>query len=407
MPDLDQARETILGEVKPLQAEVVPLAEAVGRALVADVIAPCELPAWDNSAMDGYAVRSADCTGPAELEVKGFIPAGTGSPPPVAPGTAARILTGAPLPPGADAVVPFEAVEERTGSIRLRAPVPPGFHVRHRGEDVRAGEPILAAGTAIGPAEVSALATLSVGVVPVVRRARVAVLSTGDELVPLGAPRGPGQIHDSNSLAVAAAVRLAGAEPVVLGIAADRADALRPLLARGLEADALVTTAGVSTGDRDLVREVLTGLGVRPVFWKVDVKPGRPTAFAMAGATPVFSLPGNPVATLLMFELLVRPALLRMMGHRRVVRPALRATLAEALPGGGGGRASLVRVALERRGGGLTARAAGRQDTGMLRTSLRADGVVVVPPGRGPLPAGAPVDVLPLRDLAEVPGEGR
>ncbi len=392
MPSFEEARKIILDAVSPLGAELVPLLDAVGRVLAEDVVAPRELPGWDNSAMDGYAVR-ADGAGPAKsLALSAYIPAGSAGSDSLQPGTAARILTGAPLPPGADAVIPFEDAEEREGRVFPRAQVRAGAHVRRKGEDIRAGERVLGRGIVVGPAEVSFLATCSRLSVPVFSRPRVAIVSTGDELVEVGEPLAPGKIHDSNGPAVAAAVKQAGGEPVLLGIARDEPKSLRSRLAEGLRADVLVTTAGVSRGDRDLVREVLAELGVRQVFWNVDIKPGRPMAFGMRGRTPVLSLPGNPVSTLLTFEQFVRPALLRVMGHRDVLRPLVPAILQEEIPGKPG-RVSLVRVRLERRGGELHAWSAGKQATGILRTMLRADGVAIIPAEWGDVRPGTTIQV--------------
>jgi molybdopterin molybdotransferase len=404
MPSYHEARKIILEHVAVLPAEAVPLREAVGRVLAADVAMPWDLPGWDNSAMDGFAVRSADCTGPVTLRVTGYIPAGGVPQGPVGPGQATRIMTGAPLPPGADAIAPVEDVEEAGDAIRLPAAVRPGAHVRRRGEDLRAGEVALTAGTVVGPGEVSVLASAARLEVPVFRRARVAILSTGDELVEPGRPIGPGQVCDSNGVALAAAVRLCGGEPIDLGIARDDRPALRALLERGLAADVLLTSAGVSAGDRDLVREILDQLQVRQVFWKVDIKPGRPTAFGVRGPTPVFSLPGNPVSSLLTFEQFVRPALLRMMGHRRVFPPLQRALLQEPLRKSPG-RVNLVRVRLSRRDDGtLLASTAGNQETGILKTLLRADAIAILPAEQGNLAAGEPVPVQLLRpDLVEEP----
>ncbi|HEU4386002.1 MAG TPA: gephyrin-like molybdotransferase Glp [Anaeromyxobacteraceae bacterium] len=396
MPSFDEARRIILERVSPLGAEEVPLQAAAGRALAEDFAAPWDFPAWDNSAMDGYALRAEDARAPVRLRLSAYIPAGSPGAGPLEPGTAAKILTGAPLPSGADAVVPIENAEERDGAVAFAGPVRAGANVRRRGEDLRAGERILLAGTALGPAEVSLLASCSRVSARVIRRARVAILSTGDELVPPGEPLGPGKIHDSNGLALAAAVSQAGAEPVLLGIARDDRGSLAALLGRGLEAEALITTAGVSMGDRDLVREVLQEMGVRQVFWGVDIKPGRPTAFALKGSTPVFSLPGNPVSTLLTFEEFVRPALLRMMGHRKVFRPTVSATFQDELrqkPG----RVSFVRVRLERRGKELLAWSAGRQETGILKTMILADGIAVLPASQGDLRPGSEVEVQVLR----------
>jgi molybdopterin molybdotransferase len=392
VPSFEEARAIILDHVAPLGAEAVSVLDAAGRVLAADVAAPGDLPAWDNSAMDGYAVRAAELAGGAALPVAAYLPAGAPGAAPLAPGTAAKILTGAPLPAGADTVVPVELTEERDGAVRATRPITAGANVRRRGEDLRAGEVAIGAGTVLGPAEISWLATASRLVVPVHRRPRVAILSTGDELVPPGEPLGPGKIHDSNAFGVAAAVLLAGGEPVLLGIARDDREALRAKLAEGLRADAVVTSAGVSVGDRDYVREVLAELQVRQVFWKIEARPGGPTAFAVRGGTPVFSLPGNPVATLLVFDQLVRPALLKLAGRRTVLRPVVKAVFQEELRRKAG-RAGFVRVRLERRGEELLAFSAGPQDTGILRTSLRADGLAVVPASQGDLRPGTVLDV--------------
>ena len=392
MPSFEEARSIILDAVRPLGAEVVSFLDATGRVLAEDVAATRDLPAWDNSAMDGYAVRAESAWGAGGLAVSAYIPAGSPGAEPLEPCTAARILTGAPLPAGADAVVPFEQVEERDGRVILRAQVRAGENVRRRGEDIRAGERAVAAGTVVGAAEVSFFAASSRLSVPVFRSPRVAILSTGDELVEAGAPLAPGKIHDSNGPAVAAAVKEVGAEPILLGIARDTPESLRRKLGEGLRADALVTSAGVSKGDRDLVREVLAELGVCQLFWNVDVKPGRPMAFGLRDGTPVFSLPGNPVSTLLTFEEFVRPALLKMMGHRRVLRPLVPAILQDALRKKAG-RVSLARVRLERSDGALRAWSAGSQETGMLRTTLRADGIAVLPAEWGDVRPGTTIDV--------------
>jgi molybdopterin molybdotransferase len=401
MPTFEQARAIILEHARPLGPEKVPALDAVGRVLAEDVIAPWDFPLWDNSAMDGWAVRADDVAARGRLEVVGCVAAGEHRSEPVAAGTAVRILTGAPVPPGADAVVPLEDADERDGWVVPRDRVRHGAHVRRRGEDLRAGDVVLARGTAVRPAEVALLASFGRLEVPVFRRARVAILSTGDELLEPGAPLAPGKIYDANGLAVAAAVREVGGEPLLLGIARDDRASLRALLARGLEADALVTTAGVSMGDRDLVRDVLEELSVRQLFWKVDVKPGRPTAFGLNGAKPVFSLPGNPVSTIITFEQFVRPALLRMMGHPRPLRPLVPAVLVEDVDRKAG-RVGFVRVRLERRAGALVARSAGNQDTGIVRTMLQADGIAIVPADRGSLRRGETIEVQVLRTgLAE------
>jgi len=392
MPTFEEARKIILDNVTPLGAERVETLESLGRVLSEDVVAPRDMPLWDNTAMDGYAVRSEDCRESAILQLTGFLPAGGNMTETVRRGTAVKILTGAPIPPGADAVVPFEEVDEADGHVAIRVSVKRGDNIRFKGEDVKAGETILPVGTVLRPSEISMLASFGKLFVPVHRRVRVAVLSTGDELLEPGEPLEPGKIVNSNSLALAAAVVQAGAVPVMLGIARDNKESLRAKLAEGLKADVLITSAGVSAGDRDYVRDVLDELQVRQVFWKVDIKPGRPTAFALRDGKPVFSLPGNPVSSLLTFEEFVRPALLKMMGHRRVLRPLITATLREDIQKKPG-RVNFVRVALERENGEYFARSSGKQATGFLKTLLLADGIAVIPVEKGELKAGDQVDV--------------
>jgi molybdopterin molybdotransferase len=407
LPAFEDARRIILDHVGHLGPERVPLAVAAARVLAEDVAAPWDMPQWDNSAMDGYAVRAADLAGEgadAGLEVAGFLPAGVAATAALLPGTAIRIMTGAPLPAGADTIVPIEDTDERDGRVFARRVPAPGDHVRRRGGDIRAGEVVLRAGVVLGPSEIASLASLGRDAVDVSRRPTVAILSTGDELLRPGDPLSPGKIYDSNSAGLAAVVRRAGAEPLVLEIARDERDLLDARLAEGLRADVLITTAGVSVGDRDLVREGLRGLGVREVFWKVDIQPGRPTTFGVAGTRPVFALPGNPVAALLTCELFVRPALRRMLGHARPVEPPWRVVLAEdVVPRND--RVTLLRVTLGRRGTELVARSAGRQATGFLRTMLEADAVAIIPAGTARLTAGSAVDAHLLRDAGEIAGD--
>jgi molybdopterin molybdotransferase len=406
LPAFADARRIILDHVAPLGPERTPLSAAAGRVLAEDVAASWDMPQWDNSAMDGYAVRCADLVGEsagAGLVVAGYLPAGVAASGALEGGTAVRIMTGAPIPAGADAVVPIEDADERGGRVFFGRIPAPGDHVRRRAGDIRAGETVLDAGTSLGPSEISLLAGLGRDGVAVFRRPRVAIVSTGDELIEAGEPLLPGMIYNSNAAGLAAAVRRAGAEPVVLPIARDERAALRERLEDGLRSDVLVTTAGVSMGDRDLVRECLGDLGVREVFWKVDIQPGRPTTFGVSGARPVFALPGNPVAALLTGELFVRPALRAMMGHARPVEPPWQVRLADEVTPRRD-RVTLLRVGLERRGTEVFARSAGHQATGFLRTMLGADAVALIPSGEATLPAGSVVDAHLLRDGIDIGG---
>lgn len=338
MRPLDEHRRLARALGQPLPAVPTGLDEALGRVLAHDVRAAAPLPAWDNSAMDGYAVRAADVasaspTAPVRLPVAFEVAAAPTEPRALPPGTAARIMTGAPVPAGADAVVPVEQTDGGTATVELRAAAAPGACVRRAGSDAAAGDLVLAAGTLVGPGHVAAIAALGLAEVRTHRRPRVAVLSTGDELVAPGAPLRHGQLHDSNSWLLAAQVRAAGGEPVRLGPAPDDVDALRALLA-GLDGavDAVVTSGGVSMGAYDVVKAALTGcdLGAGVELVTVAVQPGKPQALGrLPGGTPFFGLPGNPVSTFATFELFVRPALQRMRGLADPERPTVEAVADE------------------------------------------------------------------------------
>lgn len=394
MISFTEARSLILDNVCPVDVERVHLAEAAGRVLAEDLLAPWDMPLWDNSAMDGYAVRAADCVNiPARLRVSGFLPAGArGDGVTVEPGCCVRIMTGAPTPSGCDAVVPVEETDNGQEQATMVEPVKSGQHIRRRGEDVAAGTTFLRSGMIIRPPEVNMLASFGMALVPVYRRPTVAILSTGDELVELGVTPGPGEIINSNALSLAAAVRETGCTPLILGIARDNRSSHLEKLSQGVKADALITSAGVSAGDCDLVRDVLSELGARQIFWKVAVKPGGPTAFAMHGSTPIFSLPGNPVSTMITFEEFVRPALLRMQGHRQVLRPLFKAILRSDLPKKPG-KLQIVRIRLERDNGQWFAVSAGNQQTAILRTMVDAQALALLPADAAGFMAGMEVDV--------------
>jgi molybdopterin molybdotransferase len=360
------------------------------------------MPLCDNSAMDGYAVRAADCANiPASLRVTGYIPAGGEITGPVEPGCTIRIMTGAPLPPGCDAVVPVEESDGGVETVTITAPVKSRQHIRFTGEDIAGGTTVIETGTLIRPAEISLFASFGKAVVPVFRRPRVAILSTGDELIELGEPLTKGKIVNSNALSLAAAVREIGAMPQILGIARDNRESHLEKMREGLKADALITSAGVSAGDRDLVRDVLAELGVQQLFWKVDMKPGGPTAFATYQGKPVFSLPGNPVSTMITFEELARPALLRMMGHRRVLKPLVKAVLQSEFrkkPG----KLHFLRVKLAVVEGRYLAYSSGDQNTGILKTMLLADAIALLPAEPSSFSPGEEVDVHILSGNVEM-----
>lgn len=388
-----EARQQILDTVPTLTIERIPLIEAAGRAVAEDIIARQALPAFDNSAMDGYAVRAEDCTSETALPVAGYLPAGETASDTFKPGTAVKIMTGAPIPQGADTVIPFENCKEEQNAISILYTVKKGDHIRWTGEDIRPGDQIIPAGTLLRPAEISMLASFRFATVPVHRRVRVAILATGDELQEIDELHFEGGIVNSNSWGLAAAIHEVGAIPVMLGIARDNLTDLREKIKEGLQADVLITSAGVSSGDRDLVREVLAEFGVKEIFWKLKIKPGHPTAFAMYSNTPVFSLPGNPVSTLLTFEEFVRPALLKMMGHHTVLKTLHRGTLTEPIKKKPG-RLQILRVSINiDQDGEMMVSSAGDQNTGILRTLVNAQGIALLAEERDFFAAGEKIDI--------------
>jgi molybdopterin molybdotransferase len=401
MLSFEEARRRILEKVAPVGIERVQLLDAAGRVTAADYTAPWDMPRWDNSAMDGFAVRSADCAPGTTLKVTDYIPAGASSDDVVTAGCAARIMTGAPVPPGADAVVPIEETETGEGGVKLLLQVTKGDHIRFKGEDVPGGEVIINAGTIIGPPQVSLLSSFCAVMVPVYRKPRVAVLSTGDELIELGTEPKESQIINSNSLALATAIKLCGAEPVMLGIARDNRESHIKLISEGLKCDVLITSAGVSAGDRDLVRETLAELGVVEEFWKVGIKPGGPTAFALKGNVPVFSLPGNPVSTMITFDEFVRPALLKMMGHSQVFRRTVRGYLKNDVKKKPG-KMNFLRVYATIEDGRYMATTSGDQNTGILKTMLRSNALVLLPAERTEFAAGEEVEMHLLDPTLEM-----
>ena len=408
----EEALSRMLRGLSALPPESVPLEAAVGRVLAEPVTARVTMPPFDNSAMDGFAVHAADVAGstpaaPVRLRVVGEVAAGHVPQGRVRPGSAMRVLTGAMLPPGADAVVPVEETDALPGmaelpaAVEIRVAAPVGQHVRRAGSDIVAGQPLLMAGMAVRPATLALLATAGLAAVRVHRRPRVAVLSTGDELVAPGEPLGPGQIHDSNAPMLAAQAGQLGAEVRRLGSAPDDVEAVRGLIAEALTwADVLLVSGGVSVGARDVVKLAFESFGALDV-WRVAVQPGKPLAFGRAprpgaGELCFFGLPGNPVSSFVTFELFARPVLRALAGHGHpAARAIVRARLAEPVSKGPARRAFL-RVMLESdpaRAGGRLARLAGGQGSHVLSALAAADGLAVVPEGVPGLPAGAEVEV--------------
>ncbi len=403
---VSEARDIILAALVPLGSETVGLAEATGRVLAESVRATHPIPPLENSAMDGYALRAEDVARtPAELLVVDEIPAGRFPTLKLGPGEAARILTGAPLPEGADAVVMQEDTERQADRVTVFRGVAAGANLRAAGCDVQPGVEIAPPGTLLHPALVGMLAALGRTQIRVVVRPQVAILATGDELVEPDQLENDGRIVTSNSYGLQAALQEVGAVPVYLGIAPDEPEAIAASFQEALRCDAVISTGGVSVGDRDWIKQVLAELGGDMRLWRVRMKPGAPIAFVTLAGRPVFGLPGNPVSTLVTFEQFVRPALLAMMGRRERFRPVVQARLCEAYrkpPG----RAHFVRVSLSWRDGERTATPAGDQSSAVLLSMVRADGLAFVPEDTTELPAGSLVAVQLIHsdDLREEPG---
>jgi len=394
---VDEALAEILSHVHPLEPERVPILDGLGRVLAEVIISDIDVPPFDNSAMDGYAVRSADVGSstsetPVSLTVLGSVAAGYVAGIRVVRGSAIRIMTGAPMPPGADAVVPYEdtsdfdrSKEERllapADSIQVRKAVEPYDHVRPAGEDIRKGEGVMVPGRVIRPQEIGVLASLGLETILVHRQPKVAILATGDELLEVHEPLAPGRIRNSNEYTNAALVRRTGGIPIRLGIARDTEADLTAKIRSGLEqgADLFLTSGGVSVGDYDVVKDVLGAEG-RMQFWQVRMKPGKPLAFGLLpGGVPLIGLPGNPVSAMVSFEQFARPAILKMLGHLDLAKPTVRAILDEPLTNSG--RQGFVRVIVTRAEDGYHARTTGQQGSGVLTSMAKANGLAIVPEG--------------------------
>jgi molybdopterin molybdotransferase len=391
---IDEARAAVLEHVRLLGCEEVVLDDALGRALAADASAPDNVPPFAASAMDGFAIRAADTSaGGARLELIGESKAGMGAGVAVRSGTAVRISTGAPMPEDADAVVPQELATSEDSTVRIDRQIKLGWHVRRAGEDIRAGVLVVPAGCLLGPAELGVLASMNIPRPSVVRRPRVAIAGTGDELTDPGKPLKAGAIRDSNGPALGGAVHRAGAELVTRMRVGDDFEATVAVLGAGLrDVDVLITTGGVSVGPHDHVRPALRRLGLREIFAGVTMKPGRPTTFAVGeDGTLVFALPGNPVSALMGFRLFVVPALDAMLGRETVIHP-VNAIADEQLPGAVG-RTAIVRCRTTLHDDGWHVRPTKSQESHILTSMLGVDALALVPADRGQIAVGEPVEI--------------
>ena len=407
--DVDSALEKILAQVSRLDAETVSLPEALDRVVADDIKSPLDLPPFDNSAMDGYALHwrdseTASRAAPIRLPVVMDIKAGDMPDRELRLGEAARIMTGAPLPRGASAIVPVEDTDEEYGKgefrkapkiIGIMSTAAEGQYIRRAGENIKRGATVVKAGAVIQPAELGMLAAVGCAKAQVFRRPKVVILSSGDELVDVHQPLAPGKIRDTNSYTLAALIRQGGGIPIRLPIAEDTLESVRSLYRRALEIepDLIISSAGVSVGAADFVKLALDELGDID-FWRINMRPGKPLAFGSLRGVPFFGLPGNPVSTMVTYEILVKPALAKIAGrpHKQVT---VKATLAEAMRSDG--RRSYNRVALKREGDRIVASSTGIQSSGALMSMILADGLAVIPEGEKLVPAGAQLDVIALR----------
>ncbi len=384
LTSLEDAQKIVLEACRTLPVEKIGLIEALGRVLGEDIIAPRDNPPWDNSAMDGFAVRWEDIrqqhaiTKAMTLKVIEEVPAGKVATKTVGSGQAIRIMTGAPMPKGADTVVKVEDTESTGETVTIFHEIERGSNIRPQGEDVKKGDTIIAKGSVLRPAEAGMLAILAKAFVPVYQRPRVAILATGDELVDLDERLEDDKIVNSNSYGTAAAVREAGGIPVLLGIAKDQPAALKEKIAQGLNADVLVLSGGVSMGDYDFTKAVFKELGAEMNFWHLAIRPGQPLAFGKIQGKLAFGLPGNPVSSMVTFEQLVRPALLKMGGHRSYGRPVVQAVFQEKFSKKPD-RRHFLRGILKMEHGTLTVRTTGPQGSGILTSMVKANGLIDVP----------------------------
>jgi molybdopterin molybdotransferase len=399
-----EASDRILVRIGALSQETVATENAAGRVLAERVVTNIDSPPWDNSSMDGYAVRAADVPSPGvRLDVVEEVAAGSFPSRPLKSGEAMRVMTGAPVPEGADSVIRREDTDDGRDVVTIEATRDAGRNIRRRGEDFHSGDPLFDSSESLGIAHIGALASAGIKSVAVHRRPRVAIISSGDELVELrdfSADLAGKKIVSSNSITLAALVRTSGGEPVDLGIALDDPASLRGKLVQARDADLIVTSAGISVGDHDHVRDVFAELGGELDFWKVRMRPGAPLAFGMLGATPWIGLSGNPVSAMVTFELFVRPAIRRMLGHRALFRPTIPVTIGHSITLAAP-LMHFLRATVNRTSSGTyVASLAGSQSSAVLTAMARANALLILPGDRLDITAGEIHRALPLGESA-------
>ena len=400
MTTVEQALETILSQVQVLGSERIDILGSRGRVLAEDIVSGLDVPPHDNSSMDGYAVRHTDIAAavadkPVQLKITGDLPAGYISREILQPGQALRIMTGAPVPQGADTVIMQENTTSQGSTVTILQGEKAGANIRRAGEDIKKGVLLFPAGTPVRPAHIGIMASIKRAMVSVYQRPRVAILSTGDELVDIDGELTPGRIVTSNSYSLASLVADAGGTPIMLGIARDTKEALRSRMLEGLHADIIITSGGVSVGDYDFVKDVLQELGLDMKFWKVLMRPGQPLAFGVIGGKPAFGLPGNPVSAMVSFEQFVRPSMRKMSGHARLFRAAIEAIAQENVQGRKD-RKFFVRCRLTQKDGQWLASTTGEQGSGILMSMAAASGLMVIPADVSGISAGDRVNVQVL-----------
>jgi molybdopterin molybdotransferase len=386
MMSVEEALARILAEIAPLPVTQVPLSETFGLVLARDIVAQEDIPPFANSAMDGFALLSRDSQlrngQPARLRISGGVAAGYVADHAVEEGTAMRIMTGAPVPPGADTVIQVELTRSEGPDsewVEILEAVPPGNNIRPAGEDMQRGQTVLLRGTEIGPWEIGILATLGWATVPAARRPHVAILGTGDEVIDVHEPLRPGKIRNSNSYLLEAALRRAGAVPHRLGVALDTAESLREKFSEAMQDDLIITSGGVSVGDFDLVKNIMDEQG-KINFWRINMRPGKPVAFGHIGGVPLLGLPGNPVSAAVTFELFGRPVIRKMMGHTRLVRPQVEVIVEDGVSDRVM-RRHYVRARVEWRDGRFVAHTTGNQGSHIMTSLLNVNALVIVPEG--------------------------